>query len=234
MFQQIRRLLKHSAVYGMGHILTRMVSFILLPYLTHCLTPEEYGAVALLYTFVAIALVLYGYGFDITFLRYHILEPDRLKKKAIFSTIFWAALITTSLFSILIALATGWLASVVFEDPAALGVSSSYLMLITAGLLFVENLGIYPYLYLRAVEKSIPFISLKTTGVVLNIGLAIILISVFDRGVAGVFEANLVASTVQLLFLTPVIFKNLRFTFEWHRIKEYLRFGLEAGILYVT
>ncbi len=226
MFQQIRRLMRHSAVYGMGHILTRTVSFILLPYLTHSLTPQEYGAVTLLYTFIAIALVLYAYGFDITFLRYYILETDDQKRRGIFSTIFWATALTSTLFSVLVALSAGYLASVVFENPETVGVSVRYLIFLSGGLLFVETLGIYPYLYLRAVEKSLPFIALKTTGVVINIGLAIVLISVFNRGVAGVFEANLIASGLQLLFLTPVIIRNLGFTFRFQQLKEYLRFGI--------
>jgi O-antigen/teichoic acid export membrane protein len=226
MFQQIRRLIRHSAVYGMGHILTRTVSFILLPYLTHSLTPQEYGAVTLLYTFIAIALVLYAYGFDITFLRFYILETDDQKRRSIFSTIFWAAAVTSMLFSAMIALSTGYLASVVFENPENVGVSARYLIFLSGGLLFVETLGIYPYLYLRAVEKSLPFIAFKTTGVVINIGLAIILISVFDRGVAGVFEANLIASGLQLVFLTPVIVKNLSLSFRFDQLKEYLRFGI--------
>ncbi len=226
MFQQIRRLLKHSAVYGMGHVLTRMVSFILLPYLTHVLTPEEYGAVALLYTFIAIALVLYTYGFDITFLRYYILESDEAKKRDIFCTIFWVALLSSTVFSILIAATTGFLASLVFENPESIGISTQYLILVSVCLLFVETLVLYPFLYLRAVEKSLPFIAIKTAGVALNIGLAIVLISVFDRGVAGVFEANLVATAFQLIFLLPIILKNVRFKIQFDQLREFFRFGM--------
>jgi len=225
MFAQIRRLLRHSAVYGLGHILTRMVSFILLPYLTHSLNPEDYGAVTLLYTFIALALVLYAYGFDVTFMRYYILEEDSRERKKIFSTIFWSAAITSTIFSIVIAFSTPWITSLVFENPESLGISSSYLILLSGALLFVETLGIYPYLWFRAVEKSFPFIALKIMGVVTNIGLAIVLISVFHRGVAGVFEANLIASAVQLLFLTPSIIKNLTFSIQFEKLKEYLRFG---------
>ena len=101
MFPQIRRLMKHSAVYGVGHVLTRAVSFLLLPYLTHSLTPEQYGAVTLLYTFIAITLVLYIYGFDVTFIRYYVLETDRERRKDIFSTIFWISLLSSGVFSLL-------------------------------------------------------------------------------------------------------------------------------------
>jgi len=226
MFSQIRRLLKHSAVYGMGHILNRAVSFLLLPYLTHSLTPDQYGAVTLLYMFIAISLVLYVYGFDITFLRYYILETNEDRRKEIFSTIFWASLLTSVAFTLVITASTAWLANLVFEDPHSLGFSPHYLLLLCAGILFSETLGIYPYLYLRATEKSLPFICLKTTGVAINIGLAILLISVFNRGIAGVFEANLIATSLQLLAVLPVVFKNLRFKFQFNKLGEFFRFGL--------
>jgi len=79
---------------------------------------------------------------------------------------------------------------------------------------------------LRATEKSLPFISLKTTGAAINIGLAIVLISVFDRGIAGVFEANLIATSLQLLAVLPVVFKNLRLKFQFNKLGEFFRFGL--------
>lgn len=226
MFPQIRRLLKHSAVYGMGHILTRAVSFILLPYLTHSLKPEEYGAVSLLYTFIAIALVLYVYGFDITFLRYYILETEDDRRKDIFSTIFWASLFTSGFFTLLILLTTRFLAPIVIEDPQSLSFSTDYLILLCAGILLVETLNVYPYLYLRSVEKSLPFIGLKTTGAAVNIGLTVLLISVFDRGIAGVFEANLISSSIQLFALVPLIVQNLRLKFQVGQIWEFVRFGL--------
>lgn len=226
MFPQIRRLLKHSAVYGIGHIMARAVSFLLLPYLTHSLTPGEYGAVTLLYTFIAFALVLYVYGFDITFLRYYILETDPERRKEIFGTIFFASLITSGLFSLLIGLTAGALVPIILEDPQATGVSCRYLTLLSAGILLAETLGLYPYLYLRSVEKSLPFISLKTAGVIVHIALTILLISVFDRGIAGVFEANFIASSLQFLVLIPVIARNLSLKVRFDQLGEYLRFGL--------
>lgn len=228
MFSQILRLLKHSAVYGMGHVLTRVVSFLLLPYLTHTFTPQEYGAITLIYTFIALALVLYIYGFDVTFLRYYIMEKDEDRRKSVFSTIFWTALATSGIVTFLICLSTGWLETIIFEDPASLKANPRYLILLSAAILFVETLEVYPYLYLRSVEKSFPFIGLKIFGVVVHITLTIVLISIFNRGIGGVFEANLIASTVQFIALLPVIAKNVRLRYLVDQLKQYLRFGLPA------
>ncbi len=226
MFPQIRRLLKHSAVYGLGHVLSRIVSFILLPYLTHYLSPEQYGAVTLIYTFISIALVIYLYGADIAFLRFYIMEKDEKKREEIFSTIIWSSLATSSLFSVLIGLSTGVITKLIFANPADLGADASYIILLSAGILFADALGTFPYLWLRSVEKSLPFIGLKTLGAVVHVGLTVIFLSVFQRGIMGIFEANFIASSLQLVLLLPVIFRNTKFSLHLRHFGEFFRFGL--------
>ncbi|MCX6639796.1 MAG: oligosaccharide flippase family protein [bacterium] len=226
MFFQIRRLLKHSAVYGLGHVLTRMVSFLLLPYLTHYMAPEQYGALTLIYTFIALALVIYGYGFDMTFLRYYILETDPQRRRDIFGTVFWVSLGTSVLFSLAVLAAGSLLTKVIFENPSVAGGNPTYLILLSAGIMFCENLGMYPYLYLRAVEKSVPYILMKLLGISTHIGLTLVLISGFHRGIAGVFEANFIASLLQLALLLPLVLRNLNFRILFDRLGEFLRFGL--------
>jgi len=228
MFALIRRLLKHSAVYGLGHVLSRVVSFLLLPYLTHTLTPDQYGAVTLLYTFISIVLVFYVYGSDIAYLRFYILEKDAQKQKQIFGTIFWATAITSGILSILIVLASRWVGGVIFDDPRAMGPQAGYLILLCTGILIVDALGMFPYLYLRAVEKSLPFIVLKVLGVAIHVGLTALFLSVFHRGIAGVFEANLIASALQLILLLPVILKYTSFRIHGAQLMEFLRFGLPS------
>ena len=44
----VRDLLKHSSVYMIGQILTRMTSVLLLPFYTHELSTADYGVVGIL------------------------------------------------------------------------------------------------------------------------------------------------------------------------------------------
>ncbi len=226
MFSNIRRLLKHSAVYGLGHVVSRIVSFVLLPFLTHTLTPQDYGAMTLLYTFISIVLVVYIYGFDISFLRYYIPETDPQKRKEIFSTVFWSALATSSLLSIAIGFSASVLINLVFADPGAIQAPAGYLIFLSAGILFTDTLGTYPYLWLRSVEKSFPFIILKAGGAVVHVSLTVLFLTVFDRGIKGIFEANFIASAAQLLCLLPVIFRNVTFQLKLRQFGELLRFGI--------
>jgi len=99
MLQSIKRLTRHSAVYGIGHIVSRSISFLLLPIHTNCLPPDQYGRATLLFSALAILQVLFSYGLDVAFLRFFILGSDRREKERVFSTAFWMIFITGMTFS---------------------------------------------------------------------------------------------------------------------------------------
>ncbi|RJP79646.1 MAG: hypothetical protein C4524_04960 [Candidatus Zixiibacteriota bacterium] len=226
MFFHIRRLLKHSVVYGLGHVISRVVSFVLLPFLTHSLNPEQYGVMTLLYTFISIVQVVYIYGADIAFLRYYIPEKDEEKRMGIFSTVLWATLAGSVLLSLIIVATSGWITRIIFNNPGALDANTGYLIVLSVGILFCDTLATYPYLWFRSVEKSLPFIAVKSAGVALHVGLTVVFLAVLDRGIRGIFEANLIASAAQLAVLLPVILRNTRAAFHMKLFGEMFRFGI--------
>ncbi|HDL17777.1 MAG TPA: hypothetical protein ENH29_01860, partial [Bacteroidetes bacterium] len=100
----IKRLLQHSAVYGIGHIVTRSLGFLLLPLYTNTIPTDEFGKAALLFSFLAIMNVIYGYGMDVAFLRYVALQDDVRKQRTLFSTGLISLLVTSLLFSLILML----------------------------------------------------------------------------------------------------------------------------------
>ena len=48
MFEQIKRLVRHSAIYGIGGFVSRILAVLLLPLYTRYLSPSDYGAIATL------------------------------------------------------------------------------------------------------------------------------------------------------------------------------------------
>ena len=63
---------KQSLIYGAGHVLARLITFLLLPLYTHTFTQEEYGALSLAYAFMGFALILYRYGMDTAMMKYSV------------------------------------------------------------------------------------------------------------------------------------------------------------------
>ncbi len=221
MLQNIKRLTKHSIVYGIGHILSRFIGFLLLPIHTNYLLPEQYGTAALLFSSLAILNIVFTFGMDVSFLRFFILEEGREGKKNIFSTIFWTVLTAGLCFSAILFLFPETFSNIIFR-------SVRYIRLIrlASGILLADALALIPFLVLRSEEKSVQFVIVKFLNIGINLGLNILFVIHLRRGVFGIFLANLYASVLTLIILLPVIWKWLRFQFQKYRLIESLKFGL--------
>ena len=66
----IKSLGKESLIYGFGHVMARMVTFLLLPLYTHYFSPDQYGIISLSYAFIGFALIIYRYGMDTALMKY--------------------------------------------------------------------------------------------------------------------------------------------------------------------
>ncbi|MFQ5772841.1 MAG: lipopolysaccharide biosynthesis protein, partial [bacterium] len=221
MLSSFKRLTKHSAVYGLGHIITRLVNFLLLPLYTNKLVPDEYGVFAVIYTYLAFMTIVYAYGIDAAFLRFFILSDDPKKRREIFSTAFWAIFIVASVFTVLIYLNVESITHFVVAK-------GDYTELIQLGslILLFDALAFLPFLYLRAEEKSLNFVLIKFINVLINVSLNIYYIVYLHKGVEGIILANAWASAITFLLLIPILFRQISFNFLWAEFKELLKFGL--------
>ncbi len=217
----IKGFAKDSALYGVGHILTRAIGFLLLPIHTKYLVPAEYGVAAVLMAYLTLAQVFYNFGLDTAFLRYYVLAESEPEKKRIFSTAFWTIAAVGVVFTV---------CGVLFaENLSAILVTSSAhksLLAMCAGVLFFEALAALPFLALRAHGESKKFAALKILAVTLNLALNFYFIVIENRGVEGIFLANLAASAFSFLTVTPLLKEHLRFSFSRPDFRSLLSFGL--------
>lgn len=221
MLQSIKRLTKHTLIYGIGHIMGRMIGFLLLPIHTSTLSVSDYGVSALLFSSLAILNVIFSYGMDVAFLRFFILQKDKIKQQEIFSTAFLMILMTGLIFSGFLIWQKEWVSLIIFQSTRF-----SDLILLASGILLTDALVLVPFLVLRAQEKSTTFIVIKTLNIILNLGLNIVFLFVLNLGVKGIFIANLIASLCSLLMLMPVVVSWLKMKFSSAWLKELLAFGL--------
>lgn len=216
----IKALGKQSLIYGIGTILTRLVTFLLLPLYTNVFAPEQYGVVSLAYAFTGFVIVFYRYGMDTALLKFYI-DADGANKKKYFTTIFSTQMVTSIIFSAVVFIMARLLA------PIFLGGVYEKLMQFVAIILFFDALRELPLLVLRANEKPKQFILLSLINVVLLMGLNIYLVVFLKLGIEGVLIGNILASGIVLLATTPIIIKNFRIrSVNSAALKEVLKFGL--------
>jgi len=217
----LKRLTKHSAIYGIGHIISRVVNFLLLPLYTNQLPAAEFGAQAVVYAFLAVMTIIYTYGIDAAFLRYFILSDDPNKRRRVFSTAFWAV------FIVAIALTCG-----IYNydtEISALLISEgdySHLIRLTSLILLFDALSFLPFLFLRAEERSVSYTVLKFANVVINVMLNLYYLLYLNKGVEGILLANAWASGLTFLILSYILLRNISFQFSLVDFKALASFGL--------
>jgi len=246
----LKKLVGQTAVYGLSSILGRILGYLLVPLYTRVLSEAAYGSVVELYSYIALILIVLTYGMETAFFRF---AESTGKPKKVFGTAFSSIIISSILFFILILGFKQNLADLI--EYASKPEYLTYLALI----LFFDAINTIPYANLRLQNRPLRFVSIKLTGIFLNIGLNlffILLIPWFlksnsenssivnwinswynmDSRVDYIFISNVVSSGVQtIMFLPEFIKTKLQFNFEiWKKMIVFalplLIFGLAGAI----
>jgi len=241
----LKRLAGQTAIYGLSNIVGRVINFLLVPLYTRVFYPGEYGVVTEMYVYVAFLLIVLTYGMETALFRFSEEQPER--KDHIFSTTLLSVLITSSVFIFLV---------VVFRRPIAdimrYPDNVEYILLL-GSIVGLDALAAIPYARLRAENRPWRFAITRLTGIAVNIVLVLFFLllcpwlsehgprwlmpaidMIYDPGigVGYVFIANLVATLVTLLMLTPVMLAAT-WVFDpliWRRMLIYALPLLVAGM----
>ncbi|MEA1986635.1 MAG: oligosaccharide flippase family protein [Candidatus Marinimicrobia bacterium] len=217
----IKQLGKHTVIYGLGYVLTRLIPFLLTPFYTNTFeSPDQFGIIVLVFTDIAFMNVIYRYGIDSAFLRFFSKKDSRFNKGAVFSTAISSLVLTGILFSTLIFLFSNSIASVL-PGLDGYGLFVKYASII----LFLDTFIAIPLLYLRMKNRPLVFMGIMVTNVSINLISNIILIGFLDRGIEGAFISNIIASSFSFLVLIPLSLKNWNFNFSTKLWTKMMRFG---------
>src|SRR4026209_1211413 len=95
--QEIKRLGKHSAIYGLGGLVQRIVAVLLLPLYTRFLSPSDYGAIEALIALSAVLITLLRATITNSFFRFYFNAEDEQRRLAVIRTSFWFTMGTATL-----------------------------------------------------------------------------------------------------------------------------------------
>ena len=202
----IKNLGKQTLIYGLGHIMARLVTFLLLPLYTHTFTQEEYGAISLAYAFMGFAIILYRYGMDTALMKFSIQSKGE-EQVSYTSVIIITQLITSTIFSLILYLLRYDIAEFV------LGLNRPDWMLSLIIILFLDAFWNLPMLILRSEEKAVTFISFSLVNVILTMALNIYFVIHLNEGVDGVLKANIIASGLVSFLSLPIVFRITKIKF---------------------
>ena len=219
----LRDLLKHSSVYAVGQILTRLASVLLLPLYTHCLTPADYGVTAILDLTAAILSLMIGGGMVSAVARFHF-DSDSPAHR---DRLWWTGLTYLATTSAVVLLPL-WMGRQVLSD-LTLGQSypdGAHLYTLTIATILVQNVAQLVEAYLRVLKWSGVFVAISFGRLLLNVGLNVWLLVGMEMGVEGLLLGNFAASLIHTVALLMVFVKTRgKFHFDFSLSLEMLRFS---------
>ncbi|HOG75060.1 MAG TPA: oligosaccharide flippase family protein [Candidatus Marinimicrobia bacterium] len=221
MTSSIRSLTKQTLIYGVGTILARLVTFLLLPLYTNILPAAEYGLASLVFAFNGFMIIIFNYGLDSAMMRYYGESTEPAVRKRLLSTSIWLTISTSLILSGLIYGYSGFLGRVLLGDAAR-----GELLRYSAGILFFDAIAHVPFALLRLEEQPIRFMSIRLLNVIMMFGLNIYFVAHLQRGVAGIFQSNLITSAVTTTILFILIIPRLSLQFSGESARNLILFGL--------
>lgn len=220
MIEKIKELTKDTIIYGISTIIGRFLGFLLTPFYTNVFPPYENGVFSNIFAYIAFINIVYIYGMDAAFMKYHTVADENDKKK-IFSTPFLFVGLTSIFFSLCLYLFNGNFISLM-EIPQ----QYSHLYYYIIPIILFDAVALVPFANLRLQRKAFKFTTIKIGNILINITLNFVLVLKFDYGIEAIFVANLVASIFSFIVLLPDILKNLELRIYKNILVKMIKFGI--------
>ena len=223
----IKILGKQSLVYGFGHIVTRLITFLLLPLYTNQFSPDQYGVVALFYTFVPLLNIIMRYGMGAAFLKNYV--PANMKDRiGIMTNVIVSLFITGIPFVVLFWFFRDGLSIIFFSV-----LEPSYVVMMGL-IIFLDTIWSIPMLAFRAENRPRIFIVISFLNVGITLICNLVFIVFLKKGIASIFFSNLIASSSVFLLVIPFIIQRFQFSLlsieKWKTIFSFALPFLPAGL----
>ena len=207
---------KSTAIYGIGFIFLRAISFLLLPLYTNLLSKHDVGWIFIIYTILAFLNVLYTHGMNASLLKFfHSSEKVEI-------------ITTSNLYSIIYSLGLSMLLFVGYVLYISITNHTAvyHLVLFILIIAILDMVSSRNSIVLRLLEKPYYYLFVCFMNVVLSIAFNIYFIQVCNLGLLGAINALLCVAVIQFLLLLPIMFLYFRIkSFNKKLLSQMLRFG---------
>lgn len=220
LISEMRVVLRHTAVYGFGNVLGKVIGLLMLPLYTSYLTPVDYGLLEVLDLSMSLLGMFIAAGIIASLLNYYSSATDERSRQRVVSTAF--------LFTLgagLLTLAIG-LMLVPRVSSALLGptVPHKYLYLSFVSFVFAY-ISTAPRTFLRALEASGAFVKVETAALLLNLTLNVVCVVFLNLGALGILWSSCLVAALQTLVLSAWMLRRVGVGFEAHTLGRLLSFG---------
>jgi O-antigen/teichoic acid export membrane protein len=219
--QELARLGRHSVIYGLGGLVSRILAVVLLPLYTSYLSPGSFGRVETLTAASAVAVIVLRMGVSTAFFRFYFDHKDPARRLVVVRTSFWFTMTMATV---------GLVLSLVFAGPLSHAIPhfGNHPELVRAAAIGFWAQMNYEQLtsLFRVEERSVAFALASVANVLITIGATIVLIVVLHKGALGLLVGNFVGTLCVYLVLVAYRREQLGLQFDRELLRGMQKFGL--------
>jgi O-antigen/teichoic acid export membrane protein len=217
---ELRRLARHSAIYGLGGLVARILATLLLPLYTHYLPPSAYGRVEIVTAATAVLAIVLQMGISTAFFRFYfdVAEPEQ--RLTVIRTSFWFTMATSTL---------GLALGLVFAAPVGhwigLGHDPNLVRAGAVGLWAQTNYNQLTALF-RVEQRSVQYAIASVVNVLVTVAAMIVFVAVFHWGAIGLVVGNFTGTLTVYLALVVYRTEQLGLEFDRKLFRQMQGFGM--------
>jgi len=193
-------LFEATAWYGMGNLIVRLVSFILLPLYSNLIPVEQFGIYSLMMSIYAISGVFYQFGMSASLTNFYLKENDESARKIIFSTIVNAIIILGLVLTVIAFSISSFLTDKILGSS-----EYSFLLILLFIIIFIETISNYILQLFKTLELSKKVVVYLFAGAIINLLLNIWFVYGLRIGIKGIIFAHLLTTILVFILLLPLI-----------------------------
>jgi O-antigen/teichoic acid export membrane protein len=218
--QELKRLGRHSAVYGLGGLVSRILATLLLPLYTHYLPPGSYGRVELVTAATAVLAIVLQLGISSAFFRFYFDAKEDAERLVVIRTSFWFTMAMSTL---------GLLLGVVFAAPVGhwlgLGHDPSLVRAGAVGLWAQTNYQQLTALF-RVEERSVQYAIASVGNVLITVVAMVLFVAYFHWGAVGLVVGNFTGTLLVYAVLLAYRHEQLGAQFDTGLFRKMQHFGM--------
>jgi O-antigen/teichoic acid export membrane protein len=217
---QLKRLARHSVIYGLGGIVSRILAILLLPLYTHYLSRSAYGQVELVTASTAVAAIVLQMGISSAFFRFYFDTKDPAGRLLVVRTSFWFTMGMATL---------GLLIGLLFADQIShiiqLGDNPGLVRAGAVGLWAQTNYGQITSLF-RVEERSVAYSVATISNVLITVVAMVTFVAALGLGAIGLIVGNFTGTLVVYFALLAYRREQLGLQFSRPLLRKMQHFGL--------
>jgi O-antigen/teichoic acid export membrane protein len=219
--RQLGRLAKHSAIYGLGAVVSRLIGLLLLPVVTRYLPRRDLGAVDTLIALTVVLVIVLRAGISMAFFRFYFDAEDERGRVRVVRTSFWYTMGASTLGLALGVVFAPQISDALFSHAGRANLVRAAFVLLWAQMNYEQLTSLF-----RVEERSVSYVAATIANVVITVVATILLVAVWHKGAVGVIVGNFTGTLVVYFVLLAHRSYQLGLEFDRPLFRQMQKFGL--------